>query len=122
GNFYIFITFVIAYGTTVLGMSRGTMLFAVLVSAVVSAPAMIWAAALSDRVGRRRVFLAGALLSGLWAFGFFPLLGLKTLIPITVAVSMGEVFLSMMYGPQAAFYTELFSVEVRYSGASLWYQ
>src|SRR5262249_21702838 len=97
-------------------------LLAVLVSAVVNGPALASWAALSDRVGRRSVFLTGAVLSGIFAFGFFPLLGLKTLGAAIVALSVGEILLAMMYGPQAAFYSELFGTRVRYSGASLGYQ
>jgi metabolite-proton symporter len=122
GNFYIYITFVVAYATRTLGMPQATILLAVLVSAMVCAPALASFAALSDRVGRRSVFLAGAVLSGIFAFGFFPLIGLKTLSAAIVALSIGEILLAMMYGPQAAFYAELFGTEMRYSGASLGYQ
>jgi len=64
----------------------------------------------------------GAVLSGLWAFAIFPLVDTGNFWLITLAVSGGLVFLAMMYGPQAAFFTELFSTEVRYSGATLGYQ
>ena len=57
-----------------------------------------------------------------WGFCVFPLMDTGSLIPITLALSIGQIFIGMMYGPQAALLTELFSTEVRYSGASLGYQ
>ena len=66
--------------------------------------------------------MLGAGLSGLWAFAVFPLVDTGNFWLIVLAVSGGLVFLAMMYGPQAAFFTELFSTEVRYSGATLGYQ
>ena len=66
--------------------------------------------------------MAGAVLLGLWAFALFPLMETGEFLWITVALAGGQIFLAMMYGPQAAFLAELFSVQVRYSGASLGYQ
>ena len=98
------------------------MLSAVLVSSIVAIAALLGFAALSDYVGRRKVYLAGALLSGLWAAPVFLLIDTKVAILIFLAISVGQIFLSMMYGPQAAFFSELFTPEMRYSGASLGYQ
>ena len=64
----------------------------------------------------------GAILTGAWGFALFPLVDTGSPALITLAVTMGMIFLSMQYGPQAAYFTELFSTEVRYSGASLGYQ
>jgi hypothetical protein len=66
--------------------------------------------------------MLGAVLTGIWAFAIFPLIDTGNFFLITLAISGGLVFLGIMYGPQAAFFTELFSTEVRYSGASLGYQ
>ena len=66
--------------------------------------------------------MLGAVLTGLWAFALFPLVDTGNFWLILMAMTIGFVFLGMMYGPQAAFFTELFSTEVRYSGASLGYQ
>ena len=66
--------------------------------------------------------IAGAILSGLWGFALFPLLDTKDFMMITVGITGGLVFMGLQYGPQAAFFTELFSTNVRYSGASLGYQ
>ena len=77
---------------------------------------------LSDRIGRRPVYLAGALGAAVWAFAFFALLNTRTSVLIVLAAVVGLAFHAAMYGPQAAFITELFGTEVRYSGASLGYQ
>jgi MFS family permease len=66
--------------------------------------------------------MAGAMLTGLWAFAIFPLVDTGNFWLIVLAITMGLIFVGMMYGPQAAFFTELFSTEVRYSGATLGYQ
>lgn len=123
-SFYIFTTFLIAYGTNPAGLAlpRGTMLAAVLISAVLMIPALLISAHISDRYGRRRIFLAGAILVGVWGFVLFPMVDTGSFAAITLAMTIGQIFFSMMYGPQAALLAELFSAGVRYSGASLGYQ
>jgi MFS family permease len=123
-TFYILIGFVLAYGTDATGaaMSRDEMLFAVLLASALQIPAQFMAASYSDRNGRRGIFMLGAILTGVWAFALFPLIDTGSFWLIVVGITGGLVFLGMMYGPQAAFFTELFSTEVRYSGASLGYQ
>jgi MFS family permease len=103
-------------------MPKSTVLMAVMVSAVVQSPTLVFAADLSDRVGRHRVFLWGAALLGLWSLVFFPLVDRATFGSVLVGLTVGQAFLSLMYGPQAALFGELFPVEIRYSGASLGYQ
>ena len=122
--FYILIGFVLAYGGDVNGAAipRDTMLFAVLIASGVQIPAQFWAAAYSDRHGRRGIFMLGAVLTGAWSFALFPLIDTGQFWLVVLALSGGLAFLGLMYGPQAAFFTELFSTEVRYSGASLGYQ
>ncbi|MBL6895290.1 MAG: MHS family MFS transporter [Porticoccaceae bacterium] len=123
-TFYILIAFIMAYGVNSpsVMLSRDTMLTAVLIAAMIMVPAQFWAAGLSDRVGRKRVYLWGAALSGIWAFALFPLVDTGNIYIVTGAIAVGLIFTGMQYGPQAAFFTELFSTEVRYSGASLGYQ
>ena len=123
-SFYILIGFVLAYGTDAegAGMTRDQMLFAVLLASVLQVPAQFMAASYSDRNGRRGIFMLGAILTGVWAFALFPLIDTGNFWLIVLGLSGGLMFLGMMYGPQAAFFTELFSTEVRYSGASLGYQ
>ncbi len=123
-SFYILIGFVLAYGTDAdgAGMTRDQMLFAVLLASVLQVPAQFVAASYSDKHGRRGIFMLGAILTGVWAFALFPLIDTGNFWLIVLGLSGGLMFLGMMYGPQAAFFTELFSTEVRYSGASLGYQ
>jgi MFS family permease len=123
-TFYILVTFVVAYGSNPAGLAlpRTTMLAAVLIGALVMVPSLLAAAAYSDKYGRRGVYMTGALLLGIWAFVLFPLIETRSFLWITVAISMGQVFIAMMYGPQAALLSELFDTRVRYSGASLGYQ
>ena len=122
--FYILIGFVLAYGSDPAGvaMSRDSILAAVLIAAAVQIPFQTIASACSDRYGRRSIFMLGAVVMGLWSFVLFPLVDTGQFILVIIGVSGGLGALGMMYGPQAAFYTELFSTEVRYSGASLGYQ
>lgn len=123
-TFYILIGFVLAFGGDPNGaaMSRDSMLMAVLIGSTLQIPAQFYAASYSDRKGRRGVFMLGALLTGIWGFALFPLIATGSFFLALVGITGGLVFLGMMYGPQAAFFTELFSTEVRYSGASLGYQ
>jgi MFS family permease len=122
--FYIHITWVIAYGTTPdgLALSRTTMLLGVLIAAVVQVPALFIASAYSDRNGRRGIYMAGAVFTGLWSFALFPLIDTGSLLWISVGLALGQIGVSMMYGPQAALLAELFPTDVRYSAASLGYQ
>jgi len=125
GIFYIFIAFIVAYATNpdILGLPQTTVLAAVLVSSVVQIPALLGFSALSGRYGRRGIYMTGAALLGLWPlFAFWPLVNTGSFIALVAALTLGQVFLSMMYGPQAAFYSEIFSTRMRYSGASLGYQ
>ena len=123
-TFYILIAFVIAYGmnSPSVELSRDTMLTAVLIAAAFMVPTQFYFSGLSDRIGRKSVYRWGAILTGVWGFALFPLIDTGSPILICVAITMGLLFLGMQYGPQAAYFTELFSTEVRYSGASLGYQ
>ena len=123
-SFYIFIVFVVSYGTDPegLAMTRSDMLLAVLISSAAQIPALFYFAAYSDRNGRIGIYKLGAILMGLWAFAVFPIMNSGSLLLITLALCTAQIFIAMMYGPQAALLTELFSAEVRYSGASLGYQ
>ena len=121
-TFYILIAFMLAYGVTSANMARDDMLSAVLIASAIMVPLQFFFSAYSDKHGRKGIFMVGAILSGLWAFAIFPLVDTGNYWLIVMAISVGLIFLAMMYGPQAAFFTELFSTEVRYSGATLGYQ
>jgi MFS family permease len=122
GAYYVMITGMLDYGTRILGVSQNLMLAAVLISSFAQIFFLTGWSALSDRLGRRPVYLAGAALLGLWAFPMFWLVNTKGAFLITLALFIGQMFLSMMYGPQAALFSEMFSARVRYSGASIGYQ
>ena len=121
-TFYILIAFMLAYGVASANMERDDMLTAVLIGCAIMVPLQFMFSAYSDRNGRKGIFMLGAILSGLWAFAIFPLVDTGNFWLIVLALTFGLIFLAMMYGPQAAFFTELFSTEVRYSGATLGYQ
>ena len=121
-TFYILVAFLLAYGVQSAEMSRDDMLTAVLIGSAIMVPIQFIFSSYSDRNGRKGVFMAGAILTALWAFAIFPLVDTGNFWLIVIAVTIGLSLLSMMYGPQAAFLTELFSTEVRYSGATLGYQ
>ena len=121
-TFYILIAFMLTYGVNSANMTRDEMLSAVLIASGIAVLLQFVFASYSDRHGRKGIFMLGAILSGLWAFAIFPLVDTGNYWLILIAISMGLTFLGMMYGPQAAFFTELFSTEVRYSGATLGYQ
>ena len=123
-TFYILIAFVISYGmqSPDLMLSKDLMLTAVLLAAAIMVPTQFYFSGLSDRIGRKNVYRWGAILTGAWGFALFPLIDTGNPLFICLAITMGLLFLGMQYGPQAAYFTELFSTEVRYSGASLGYQ
>ena len=122
-NFYILITYILDYGTAEVGLSQSTVLTAVLISSAAQIIALPGFAALSDVMGRRIPYMAGAVLLGLWSlFAFWPLVDSGSPGALVLALVLAQIFLSMMYGPQAAFYSEIFTTKVRYSGASMGYQ
>ena len=121
-TFYILVAFLLAYGVTSADMSRDDMLSAVLIGSAIMVPVQFMFSSYSDRNGRKGIFMTGAILTAIWAFAIFPMVDTGNFWLIVLAVTFGLSFLAMMYGPQAAFFTELFSTEVRYSGATLGYQ
>jgi len=120
--FYVFTVLVLSYGSQNLGMDKGDMLNAVLAGSAVQLVAIPLFGALSDRLGRRPVYLGGTVFLALFAFPFFAMLETRNTWVVALAVIIGLVGHAAMYGPQAAFFSELFGTRVRYSGASLGYQ
>jgi MFS family permease len=120
--FYIFTAFIFSYGHTVLGASPDFLLIAVLTASVVSFFTIPIAGHLSDRIGRKRMYLIGAATMGVFGFVYFGLLG--TMVPglIFLAIVLSLIPHDMEYGPQAALIAECFTGRLRYSGASLGYQ
>ena len=115
------VAFALSYMTTVLGLSRTLALTALSIGGVCNAFTIPLFGGLSDRLGRRVVYGAGAVIGLIWMFAFFPLLETKQPALIVLAVVVALTVHAMMYGPQAAFIAEQFPTRVRYAGASLAY-
>jgi MFS family permease len=117
--FYIFTAFVFTYGTTVLHSSRDLLLTALLSATILSFVMVPLSGYLSDRIGRKRMYLIGAVTMGVWGFVYFALL--NTALPgwIFLAIVLSLVPHDMMWGPQAALIAECFAPQLRYSGFSL---
>src|SRR5262245_62683949 len=114
--FYLFTAFVFAYGTTTLHLSRDFLLVAVLVASMLSFVSIPFFGHLSDRIGRRKVYILGAVTTALFGFVYFALL--NTLVPALVflAIVLSLIPPDMMYGPQAALIAECFPGWLRCSG------
>ncbi|GAB7541189.1 MFS transporter [Cupriavidus sp. 8B] len=115
------VVFTLTYVTSVLHLSRPLALTATMIGAACNAIAVPLFGSLSDKLGRRPVYMAGALLAVVWAFVFFRLMDSAQPLQICAAVVVGLIIHAMMYGPQAAFVTEQFPTRVRYAGSSLAY-
>ncbi len=124
GAFYLYTVFILTYATLPrIGFSSASVLTAISLAAVIEIFAIPIYGWLSDRVGRRPVYLFGAIFTGLFAFPFFWLVEKSNTSLMMIAVVCALVFgHAAMYGPQASFFSELFGTRVRYSGASLGYQ
>jgi metabolite-proton symporter len=121
-SYYIFTVVVVTYLATRFETSSAFTLNAVLIGAAVHFVSIPLWGALSDRIGRRPVYLIGAVGVGVWAFVFFALIDTQDFALTAIAVTVGLVLHGAMYGPQAAFLSELFGTKVRYSGVSIGYQ
>ncbi len=122
GYYYFFTVFCLSYGTVYLHLPQEFLLNGVLLSAVVHLMATPLFGALSDVLGRKPVYLGGALFLAAFAFPFFWMVGQQTTGWVWSAMVIGMIGHAAMYGPQAAFLSELFGTRVRYTGASLGYQ
>lgn len=120
--FYIFSVFVLSYATEVGELTKTSVLIGIWIAAAAQLVAIPAFAILSDRVGRRPVYLCGAFFMAVFAFPFFWMVETGMVVLVWIAIVLGMVGHSAMYGPQAAFFSELFGTNVRYSGASIGYQ
>lgn len=120
--FYIFTAYVFTYGTTVLKQQRNFILYAVLAASVLSFFSIPLFGYLSDRIGRKRVYMGGVALMGVWGFIYFGLLDTKVAVLMFIAIFLSLIPHDAQYGPQAALIAESFTGRLRYSGASLGYQ
>jgi MFS family permease len=120
--FYIFTTFVFAYGTKTLNLTTDFLLKAVLVASVVSFISIPLFGHISDVIGRKKMYMIGAIVVGIFGFIYFGMLDSGSATLVFIAIVLSLIPHDMMYGPQAALIAESFRGKVRYSGASLGYQ
>src|SRR5579885_1186098 len=120
--FYIFTAFIFAYATGTLHMSRDLILAAVLVASVVSFVTIPLSGHISDRIGRRKMYLIGAAVTGVFGFIYFGLVDTAAPVAVFIAIVLSLIPHDMQYGPQAALIAEAFTPRLRYSGSSLGYQ
>jgi MFS family permease len=119
--YYITTTYVLVYGTQVLGLSRATLLTCVTIRAVAGLLAIPVAGHLSDRFGRKRIVGIGCVATGLWIFAVFELFDTRAIPLIIFGLVMDGIFQDLQYGPQAAVIAENFPASRRYTGSGLGY-
>ncbi|WP_245616072.1 MFS transporter [Phycicoccus jejuensis] len=112
-SYYIFTIVVITYVTTYLGAQKGVVLGALLAGAAMQSVLIPAIGALSDKVGRRPLYLVGAVGVGVWGLVYFGMIDSLSGPQIMLATLVGLFFHALMYSPQAAFFSELFGTSVR---------
>ncbi len=120
--YYLVVTFSITYLKVQVGADTSDILWYLLVAHAVHFLAIPLFGRLSDGVGRRPVYIAGALLGASWGFFAFPMMNSGNYVVVTASVTIGLVIHAMMYAPQPAIMSEMFPTRMRYSGVSLGYQ
>jgi metabolite-proton symporter len=120
--FYIFTAFIFSYGIDTLHVSRNFLLTAVLSASVLSFVSIPLFGHLSDHIGRKKMYMIGAVATGLFGFIYFAMLNTGSEAMIFVAIILSLIPHDMLYGPQAALIAESFTGRLRYSGSSLGYQ
>lgn len=121
-SYYVFAVFALSYASGQLGVPNGWGLWAVIIGSAAQLAIIPGSAAMSDRFGRRPLYIGGSVLVGVWALVAWPLLSTGSLAGVMVAISVGIAAQGVMYGPMAAFVAELYDTRVRCSGASVGYQ
>jgi metabolite-proton symporter len=120
--FYVFTAFIFAYAVGTLHMSRNLILGAVMVAACVSFVTIPLSGHISDKIGRRNMYLIGVVLMGLFGFLYFGMVDTAIPSAVFIAIVISLIPHDIQYGPQAALIAESFTPRLRYSGASLGYQ
>jgi MFS family permease len=120
--FYIFTAFVFAYGVQALKMPRELILWAVLAASCLSFITIPLSGHISDRIGRKKMYMIGAVVTGIFGFIYFGMIGTAVPALVFIAILLSLIPHDMMYGPQAALIAEAFTPRLRYSGSSLGYQ
>jgi MFS transporter, MHS family, shikimate and dehydroshikimate transport protein len=118
---FIGLIFMLRYATTTLGFTRSTILAFTIIANLIEIPATLYFADLSDRIGRRTIYLWALAFAIVWGAVFFPLV--NTAIPAVVfaAILVARLCIAAIFGPQAALFSELFDTNIRYSGISVGY-
>jgi MFS family permease len=119
---YIYLAFIFAYGTKVIHQDRDFLLICLICAGIVSLFTIPFAGHLSDRIGRKRMYMIGAVLTGLFGFAYFAMLNTAVPALIFIAIVLSFVPHDLLYGPQAALIAECFTPRLRYSGCSIGYQ
>jgi MFS family permease len=121
--FYLFTTFLLAYGVKTLKLSTSLLYTALVITAIISFVMMPIYSSISDRVGRKRWYMIGCVLMAAFAFPYFILLQTRLAVIVVIGIVLSiSLFHDWLYGPQAALISERFGTRLRYSGASLGYQ
>jgi MFS family permease len=121
-SYYVFAVFALSYIATTLELPPGVGLTGVIVGSLLQLVIIPASAHLSDRVGRRPVYVAGAVAVGIWAIAAWPIMNTGSAVGVIVAIAIGIAAQGIMYGPMAAFIAEMFATRVRTTGASFGYQ
>ena len=121
-SYYLLTVISLTYLADFLGADKQVGINGILIGSAIQVVLVPLVGRLSDQVGRRPLYLAGAIGVGVWGFVFFDLLDNGSGLAIATAITVGLLFHTLMYAPQAAFFAELFGTSVRYSGASIGYQ
>jgi metabolite-proton symporter len=120
--YYLVVTFSIVYLKTHVGADTSDILWWLLVAHAVHFVVIPQVGRLSDRFGRRPVYIVGAIAGGTWGFFAFPMMNSGSYLLIMAAIILGLVIHALMYSPQPAIMAEMFPTRMRYSGVSLGYQ
>ncbi|WP_028925341.1 MFS transporter [Pseudonocardia acaciae] len=118
---YVFLAYLLSYGTSVLKVSRNLMLVVVIVGSVSWATFIVASAIWSDRIGRKPVYLVGSIVLVAWPIPFFLLIDTRSAAWMIIAVIVLTLGLGASYGPQSALFAGMFEPRFRYSGASIAY-
>ena len=119
---YIYLAFVFAYGTQVIHQDRDFLLICLICAGILSLFTTPFAGHLSDRIGRKRMYIIGAVLTGVMGFVYFAMMNTAAPVLVFFAIMLSFIPHDLMYGPQAALIAECFTPRLRYSGASIGYQ
>ena len=120
--FYIFISFILAYGSNDVGINRQFLVNGTLVASLLSLFSVPFFGYLSDKIGRKKMYMIGAVVTLIYAFPYFGMVNTAIPAVVFIAIVISLIPHDMLYGPQAALIAENFPTKLRYSGSSLGYQ